>query len=120
MAKALYVAYFTGVACQSLALFYIGDGVLAGVDVATMKYDGNLTTQPDGTMEGVIEYVLPAGVSLITGAPAGVAPTRVSINLSLPAGFDDGRVVAIETPLGPVNAKFVRCRVNQKIRSNFN
>ena len=38
MAKALYVAYFTGVAGQSLALFYIGDGVLAGVDVATMKY----------------------------------------------------------------------------------
>jgi hypothetical protein len=37
MAKALYVAYFTGVACQSLALFYIGDGVLAGVGVATMQ-----------------------------------------------------------------------------------
>ena len=38
--KALYVAYFTGVAGQSIGLFYIGGGILAGVDVATMQYDG--------------------------------------------------------------------------------
>jgi hypothetical protein len=31
MAKALYVAYFTGVAGQSIGLFYIGDGMLVGV-----------------------------------------------------------------------------------------
>ncbi len=110
MTKALYVAYLTGVAGQSIGLFYIGEGVLAGVDVATMQYGGSYTTNPDGSLEGVVEYVLPAGVSLITGAPAGVAPTRISTNLKLPAGFADGRVVTIETPLGPVNAKFEKLK----------
>jgi hypothetical protein len=110
MAKALYVAYLTGVAGQSLGLFYIGDGVLAGIDVGTMQYDGAYTTKPDGSLEGAVEYVLPAGVSMITGAPAAVAPTRVSTKLTLPAGFDDGRVITIETPLGPVNAKFEKLK----------
>jgi hypothetical protein len=110
MAKALYVAYFTGIAGQSIGLFYIGDGLLVGVDVATMQYNGSYKTKRDGTLEGVVEYVLPAGVSLITGAPAGVAPTKVSTKLTLPADFADGRVITIETPLGPVNAKFEKIR----------
>jgi hypothetical protein len=77
MAKALYVAYFTGVAGQSIGLFYIGDGMLVGVDVATMQYHGSYQTKRDGSLEGVVEYAVPAGATLITGAPAGVAPTRV-------------------------------------------
>ena len=110
MAKALYAGYFTGVAGQSIGLFYIGDGLLIGVDVATMQYDGAYTTKPDGSLEGAVQYVLPAGVSLITGAPAGVAPTRITTNLTLPADFADGRVITIETPLGPVNAKFEKLK----------
>jgi hypothetical protein len=110
MAKALYVAYFTGVAGQSIGLFYIGDGLLVGIDVATMQYDGAYETKPDGSLEGIVEYVLPAGGSLITGAPAGVAPTKITTNLTLPADFADGRVITIETPLGPVNAKFEKVK----------
>ncbi|WLB64658.1 hypothetical protein QIH96_05280 [Bradyrhizobium japonicum] len=110
MTKALYVAYFTGVAGQSIGLFYIGDGTLVGVDVATMQYDGAYQTAADGSLEGVVEYVLPAGASLITGAPAGTAPTRVAVKLALPADFADGRVITIETPLGPVNAKFEKVK----------
>jgi hypothetical protein len=110
MSKAIYVAYLTGVAGQSIGLFYIGDGVLAGVDVGTMQYDGVYTVTDDGSLEGVLEYVVPAGVSLITGAPAGVAPARISLKLKLPASFADGRVVTVETPLGPVNAKFEKIK----------
>lgn len=110
MSKALYVAYLTGVAGQSIGLFYIGDGILAGVDVGTMQYDGAYTVTEDGSLEGALEYVIPAGVSLITGAPAGVAPTRVSLKLKLPANFADGHVVTVETPLGPVNAKFEKIK----------
>jgi hypothetical protein len=110
MAKALYVAYFTGVAGQSIGLFYIGDGALVGVDVGTMQYDGSYQTTPDGSLEGIVEYILPAGVSLITGAPAGTAPTKVAVKLMLPANFADGRVIMIETPLGPVNAKFEKVK----------
>jgi hypothetical protein len=110
MAKALYVAYFTGVAGQSIGLFCIGDGLLIGIDVAAMQYDGAYTTKDDGSLEGAVQYVLPAGVSLITGAPAGVAPTRIKTNLNFPADFADGRVITIDTPLGPVNARFEKIR----------
>jgi hypothetical protein len=110
MARAIYVAYLTGIAGQSIGLFYIGDGILAGVDVATMQYDGAYTTQPDGSLTGAVQYVLPAGVSLITGAPAGVAPTKITTKLTLPADFADGRIITIETPLGPVNAKFEKLK----------
>jgi hypothetical protein len=110
MAKALYVAYFTGVAGQSIGLFYIGDGMLVGIDVATMQYNGSYQIRPDGGLEGLVEYVLPAGAPLITGTPVGAAPTSVSVKLALPADFADGRVITIETPLGPVNAKFEKVR----------
>jgi hypothetical protein len=110
ISKALYVAYLTGVAGQSIGLFYIGDGLIFGIDVGTMQYDGSYTTTEDGSMQGVIEYVVPAGVPLITGAPAGVTSTRIAMKLNLPVGFDDGRVITLETPLGPVNAKFEKAK----------
>lgn len=110
MGKSLYVAYFTGVAGQSLGLFYIGDGLLVGIDVATMQYSGSYTTEADGTMRGVVEYVLPAGTALITGAPSGAVPARISVNLTLPPNFADGQVLTIETPLGPVNARFEKIK----------
>ncbi len=110
MPRAIYAAYFTSFAGQSMGLFYIGDGVLAGIDVGTMKYDGTYKAAADGSLEGVVEYVIPAGVSLITGAPPAAAPTKMALKLVLPAGFDDGRVVTIETPAGPVNARFEKIK----------
>lgn len=110
MSRAIYAAYFTSFAGQSLGLFYIGDGLLVGVDVGTMQYDGNYKIMPDGSLEGMVEYVVPPGVSLITGAPPSATPTRLQLKLTLPAGFDDGRVVTIQTPAGPVNAKFEKIR----------
>jgi hypothetical protein len=110
MSKAIYIAYLTGIAGQSIGLFYIGDGILAGVDVATMQYNGSYTTNSDGNLEGVVEYVLPAGASLITGAPAGTAPVRISVKLTLPSDFANGDTITIETPLGPVNAKFEKLK----------
>lgn len=110
MPKALYVAYMTGAAGQSIGLFYVGDGIIAGVDMGTMKYSGAYTTNPDGGIEGIVEYVIPAGVPIITGATTGATPARVSAPLKLPPDFNDGRVVTVDTPLGPVNAKFEKIR----------
>ncbi len=110
MSKALYVAYLTGVAGQSIGLFYIGEGILSGIDIGTMRYDGAYVVAEDGSLEGALDYVIPAGVSLITGAPPGVAPTKITLKLKLPANFADGQVVTVETPLGPVNAKFEKIK----------
>lgn len=110
MPRAIYAAYFTSFAGQSVGLFYIGDGVLAGIDVGTMKYDGVYKVLPDGAMEGVVEYVIPPGVSLITGAPPSASPTKFKLQLTLPPGFDDGRTVTIQTPAGPINAIFEKVK----------
>jgi hypothetical protein len=40
--KALYIAYITGVAGQR--------GLIAGVDVGTMQYDGSYNTMEDGSI----------------------------------------------------------------------
>lgn len=110
MAKALYAAYLTGIAGQSLGLFYIGDGVIAGIDVGSMQYDGNYAANADGSLEGTLDYVIPSNTPLITGAPSGAAPTRIRLNLKLPANFDNGQIVTVETPLGPVNARFEKVK----------
>ena len=110
MPGAIYAAYFTSYAGQSIGLFYIGGGVLAGIDVGTMKYNGSLEKMPNGNLSGVVEYEVPAGVSLITGGPPPNHPTKLSLKLELPAGFDDGRTITIETPVGPVNARFEKIK----------
>src|SRR5437588_849463 len=61
MAKALYIAYFTGIAGQSIGLFYIGDELLVGVDVATMQYRGSYKTRRDGSLEGIVWGSITAG-----------------------------------------------------------
>ena len=110
MSRALYAAYLTGTAGQTIALLYIGDGILAGVDVGTMKYEGAYTKNLDGSLDGAIEYTVPAGSPLITGGTPATSPTRISLPIKLPAGFDDGRVITINTPLGPVNARFEKVK----------
>jgi hypothetical protein len=110
MAKALYVAYLTGTAGQSIGLFYIGDGLIAGVDAGGMLYDGTYLTAADGSLDGAVNYVLPAGLASITGAPAGATPIPVSVRLNLPPDFHSGRTIAIETPTGPVNARFEKMK----------
>ena len=109
MDKALYVAYLTGAASQTMALVYIGGGIIAGVDIGTMRYDGSYAVNPDGSLEGTLEYVIAAGTTLITGASPST-PTKVPMRLHLPANFADGRVITFETPFGKVNARFEKLK----------
>lgn len=109
-ARALYAAYLSGASGNSLALFYIGDGVIAGVDVGGITYDGHVTYEADGALQGSVSFTAPAGTPLITGISGPTIPASVSIPISLPAGFADGRITRIETPLGPLNARFEKIR----------
>ena len=59
---------------------------------------------------GWLKDALLVGVPLITGAPAGIMPMRVPVRLHLPLNFYDGRVLTIDTPTGPVNARFEKIK----------
>ncbi len=111
MQRALYMAYVTGVAGSSVLVFYIGDGVIVGVDFGTGKYDGTFTEANDGGIKGLLNFTIAPGRPMITG---GVAPAQamppIPIAFDFPKDFDKGPVVTLQTPLGPVNVRFEKVR----------
>lgn len=108
--KALFIAYMTGGAGQSVALFYIGDGTIAGVDVGGMQYDGKYVEGPDGALDAVIDYIIPPNTPIITGFMGSALPSRVTLQLRLPSNFWNGQVIPVSTPAGQVNARFEKLK----------
>lgn len=103
----LYIVYFTAAAGNSIGLFYVGNGLVEGVDVGGIKYSGKYAEDPDThNLVGVVTFSVPANASLITGLTAGPNPVQIPVPLNLPSNFGNGSVVRIETPTGPVNARF--------------
>jgi hypothetical protein len=109
--EGFYVAYMTGPAGQTILMFALTKGKFVGADMGGIKYDGTFKAKPDGSAYRFsVVYVVPAGASLITGAPPSATPVTVPVEFELPRDFTDGRVITIETPRGPVNAKFGKLR----------
>jgi hypothetical protein len=109
--KRICVAYFSGATGHTMGMFVIGDDFLVGADFGGLKFDGSLSPASDGSLSGVVRFTVPAGVQLITGLSASDAPQEVTAQIVLPSDFDDGKcVVRIDTPAGPVNARFERLR----------
>jgi len=92
-------------------MLVISKGTLVGADITGMKYDGTIARKSDdsGFVCSVV-YIIPPGIPLITGAPPPAQPQRIPLQFELPMNFADKRVVLIETPLGPVNARFEKIR----------
>lgn len=106
MKRRLYVVFATGTAGSNMMMLYVGDGIIAGADSGMGRYDGSVEETPGGGLRGTIHLSVPPGRPLITG---GVAPSNVPaipIPFELPSGFDKGNVVALQTPLGPLNLRF--------------
>ena len=106
-----YAAYMTGRAGVSMALFVLMKGKLVGVDAGGMKYDGTFEAKSDGTgYRCSVVYIVPPGRTLITGGPILSEARRVPLQFDLPINFSEGAVIGIQTPLGPINAKFEKIR----------
>src|SRR4051794_39705926 len=104
-----YVAYLTGRTGNSLVLFAVKNGRIIGVDPGGLRYDGQVTPLESGGFSFVVEYIVKPGVGMITGGGAGV-DTPVKLNFNKPANFQEGAVVRVDTPFGPVNAKISKVR----------
>lgn len=106
-----YAAYFTGVAGNSLGLFAFSDGSITGVDVGDGQYKGNYKISVDGRfVVGNVEFLIPVGSHSIVGAKAETEPLTMNVPIKLPIAIDPEEVHRIETPAGPVNAKFRKLR----------
>lgn len=106
-----YAAYFAGATGTSIAMFVFKDGIVTGADAGGGRYDGEYISVDDGRfVEAKIRFTLPIGNQSITGAAAGAEPIAIEVPLRLPSEFNRNDVHRIETPIGPVNAKFDKIR----------
>jgi hypothetical protein len=109
--RALYIVYMTAQAGSSIGLFYIGDGIIAGVDMVGVRYDGRYVIDPESKeLRGSVDFVMPALSHLITGESAGLKPQSMTFPITLPEDFSTKDYVTIDTPSGPLNAKFEKTR----------
>lgn len=107
--NAIYAAYLTGRAGSTFALLRFHDGVITGLDAGEGCYDGDYELGPDKqNIVGTIKVNLPAGALTITGVTSSERPLQFDVPFALPLDLDPDAVYRMETPTGPVNAKFVR------------
>jgi hypothetical protein len=81
-----------------------------GADVSGGLYDGKYVPNADKRhVDATLKLTMPAGVALVTGAPASQQTSTQEFPLSLPADLDE-KTIQVQTPTGPVNFKFKKIR----------
>ena len=109
--NAIYATYLTGEAGTAGALLIFQDGVIAGADDGASHYDGEYRLAPDHqNIVGTITVTSPAGVPTITGVLSAERPFTFDVPFEFPVNLDPDTAYRIETPSGPVNAKFKKLR----------
>ncbi|MFK0165621.1 hypothetical protein [Rhizobium sp. NPDC090279] len=107
----IYTAYLAGVTGNSFGMFLLNNGIIAGADAGGGIYDGTYTLSPDGlSWIGTIAFTLPPGGATITGQVATQEPLKINVPIKLPLNFTSSDFIRIETPLSPLNARFVLVR----------
>jgi hypothetical protein len=106
-----FATYVTGRAGVSMLLLAMRGGRIVGADVGGIKYDGEIAPKTDGTgFVGRLTFTVPPGRSLITGLEPAATSRDIAIDFELPSNFADGPIIGIQTPTGPLNARFVKLR----------
>jgi hypothetical protein len=106
-----YATYLTGAMGSTFAVFTFFDANVVGADAGGGKYDGTYTVDEiNNTVHCVINFRLSPGQISITGAFAGEGPIDLTVPLALPIPIDPSEVYRIDTPIGPINAKFEKIR----------
>ncbi|MBL9074619.1 hypothetical protein [Tabrizicola sp.] len=105
--EGIYTAYLTGIAGQGIAMFVFTKGRIAGADMAGLTFSGSYSVK-DGRMVGEVIYTMPAGTISITGASFDKYSDAIKVPINLPAEIDPTETYLINTPIGPLNAKFVK------------
>lgn len=107
MIDGIYTAYLTGTAGQGMAMFVFKAGKIAGADMSGLTFSGNYTVANERVV-GSISYVMPAGSVSITGASFDQASDSIKVPIDLPETLNPSETYRVNTPIGPLNAKFFK------------
>lgn len=107
MIDGIYTAYLTGAAGQGMAMFVFKSGKIAGADMSGLTFSGDYATKGNRVV-GIISYVMPVGSTSITGASFEKASNKIEVPIDLPESINPQETYRLNTPIGPLNAKFVK------------
>lgn len=90
MAAGLYQVMYEGAFERGGAVLYIGNGIIAGMDVGEIFYDGTYKTEADETLAGNMALTATTNGALVTGNTI-LAGQSVSVPFVLPSSFANGQ-----------------------------
>jgi hypothetical protein len=102
----IYTAYLTGIAGQGMAMFVFRSGKIAGADISGLTFAGSYSVVKS-RIKGQISFTMSAQSLSITGASFDESSSPIQVPIDLPVDIDTSETYRINTPIGPVNAKFV-------------
>ena len=87
--SALYAMRYANEAGRGAGAVYIGKGIISGIDVADVRFDGSYTDN-GSELSGKVTMLRPRG-GASSGTPEISHPASVEFTFSLPAHFADGQ-----------------------------
>lgn len=104
-----YAVYLSSGTGFGAAMFIVRDGKIAGADPHGVVLNGSCSRRGD-TYKAKVKIEVPPGATLLQGGAAGPEGTKYEVNFTFDYPLDGLPFRRIETPMGPVNAKFVKVR----------
>ena len=104
-----YAVYLSSGTGFGAAIFIIRDGKIAGADPHGVVLNGLCSRRGD-TYKAKVKIEIAPGAALLQGGEAGPEGTKYEVSFTFDYPLDGLPFRRIETPMGPVNAKFVKVR----------
>lgn len=106
-----YVGYFTGAAGNGLGMFVFKNGVIIGVDVLGVRFDGTYRLTETSTAYLISAIVTaPAGGQLVQGVSTGPTGLTYQVDATVPVDFENANFLTIPTQFGDVNVRLRKLR----------
>jgi hypothetical protein len=111
MKEGFYSIRYQGVAGGGFGVLVLDSGMIYGVDITGVQYDGTYSFNPvSGKIDAKIEISVPPGVWLVTGAPASATGYKMEMPVSLPRDLGAEHPFAVTTQNGILNVIFKKIR----------
>lgn len=111
MKEGFYSVIYAGAADRGFGVLVLDSGMVYGVDVGGVLYDGTYKfNEATGKIDVKLEMTIPAGTHLVQGVPPRPTEWKMPIVAQLDRELGAERPITVQTPAGPVQAVFKKIR----------